>query len=237
LDGVGAPLASPGTWTSVSYARGGRRARRPSQGSPASRSTSPIVVAVDWFTAPSAPFPRPRGLPTFGSPLVPKDLRSLPQAWVPSQGTDTGSCAPPFRALRQPLLRFLAPSAIDGVRVRFSRVCLTRHVPPSGFFAPSAGFSPHSVRTCKQVRCRSWGSQVTIGGFRRARWPTRRFRRADVGSDGAEHPLALRIKRLRAPRQRRATPPTREGDLRRGPPRPFRSSVPPHDRGPAGSGA
>jgi hypothetical protein len=39
---------------------------------------------------------------------------------------------------------------------------------------------------------------------------------SESGSDGAEHPLALRIKRLRAPCRRRATPPTRGQLLRRG---------------------
>jgi hypothetical protein len=41
----------------------------------------------------------------------------------------------------QPLLRLLAPSTTTIMQVRFSRVCLTRHVPPAGFFAPSTVYS------------------------------------------------------------------------------------------------
>jgi hypothetical protein len=65
----------------------------------------------------------------------------LPQTWAPSQGhrPDVGSVP---AGTGHPLLRFLAPSTVIPTGVRSSRVCLSRHVPPSGFLTPSTGFSP-----------------------------------------------------------------------------------------------
>lgn len=65
---------------------------------------------------------------------------------------------------------FVAPPALIA-RVRFTRVCLTRHVPPPGFLTPSAACSP-CVSTLPREGQRSWGSTA------RHRPPpgTRRFR-------------------------------------------------------------
>ena len=45
-----------------------------------------------------------------------------------------------------PLLGFVRPFNAHGSRIRFTRVCLTRHVPPSGFLTPSTVCSPATLR-------------------------------------------------------------------------------------------
>jgi len=205
-------LAPPGVFD-MRHPRSDRSpSARPSQGSSASRSTTPVDVAAHWFAASSSPFSRPRGSPSTGLPVTRRSER-LPQAWTPSQGlrhlpfrsrwTDlkdqnpdpipkdqipdpvpkdqipsrsrrTGPwpvpegpdhwSAPPgsFRPVRVPkdppdqdrfpkdppgetgvpLLGLSRPfNALDN-RVRFTRVCLTRHVPSSEFLTPSTVYSP-----------------------------------------------------------------------------------------------
>jgi len=70
----------------------------------------------------------------------------LPQVWPPSQGTSLTAGREPLGP-RRPLLGFWRPFSDMGDRVRFSRACLTRHVPSSEFLTPSTGFSPATLRS------------------------------------------------------------------------------------------
>jgi hypothetical protein len=137
--------------------------------------------------------------------------RPLPQAWPPSGNRPRGR--PSTRRSRAPLVGLFRPSSDVGAWVRFSRVCLTRHVPPSEFLTPSAGCSPRTVRPpgtpCgdPSCRCRSWGSGLGPQLFVRPGFvcchtpPSGRAWRRLVAS----HPPALRNRRSRAltPRARR----------------------------------
>ena len=135
---------------------------RPSQGSPASRSSSPDVVAAHWFTAPSSPFSRPRGLPPSGRPGRKR----------PSGSHGLGR---PLRARASPPTRGLAASGSPrGVwrpfsdirnKVRSTRACLTRHVPSAEFLTPST--------VCSLATLRSRGPLPLVGFLVRSGWSAR----------------------------------------------------------------
>jgi hypothetical protein len=96
------------------------------------------------FAAPSSPSPRPRGLPSSGLPVIrgpraaPSGLRAL-SGFQPRHRlrSEDRSC---------PSWGF-SPSSDTNERIRCSRACLTRHVPSTGFFAPSTVSSPPASRS------------------------------------------------------------------------------------------
>ena len=92
------------------------------------------LLAVSTTTRPSADRPARTRRPG-----------RLPQAWTPSQGLLLGAGPAPADA-ELPLLGFRRPSSVLGTGIRFSRVCLTRHVPSSGFLTPPTGSSPRALR-------------------------------------------------------------------------------------------
>lgn len=126
----------------------------------------------------------------------------------------------PFRRwdVSQPLLRFGAPSALSALRVRIPRVCLTRHLPPSGFRCPSTVCSsPHLAAIFR--RQRSWGSRPVVSlaalesarvSAPRGRSPTNRCLSIHAGRDrqdtcpslghAGSHPVFETIKALDATR-------------------------------------
>jgi len=120
---------------------------RPSQGFPTSRSTTDRPSGVLGSPAAPSSFPRPRGIPPSGPP-GPEGPEPLPQAWAPSQGAcREGPLGPKASGSPPGVLR---PFSDATDKVRFTRVCLTRHVPPTGFYTPSTGCSlasPWSRRT------------------------------------------------------------------------------------------
>lgn len=59
----------------------------------------------------------------------------------------------------------LSPSSDKGTRVRFSRACLTRHVPPSGFLTPSTVFSPRTSRSRGPLPLLGFRRQAPPGSF------------------------------------------------------------------------
>ena len=92
-----------------------------------------------WRVArPSASYAGPRGLaepPAVGNVLTRTD--NPPSELRPLQSMTAAGCRTPgTRVVRQPLVRFVAPSARSTWRVHSTRDCLSRYVPPSGFRTP-----------------------------------------------------------------------------------------------------
>jgi len=117
---------------------------RPSQGFPASRSPTGRPSGVFGSPTTSSSFPRPRGIPPSGPP-GPEGPEQLPQAWAPSQGACREGPLGPKASGAPPGVPRPSNDAID--KVRFTRVCLTRHVPPAGFLTPSTGCSLADLRS------------------------------------------------------------------------------------------
>jgi hypothetical protein len=154
------------TDTPVRPSRGSRTARkvrptsppssRPSQGFPASRSSSPRVVAVHRFTAPSPP--PEGGLEVFRRATNPGAIRDrLPQAWAPSQGAIHTAGRRPWPSA--PLLGFLAPPATWATGSARPGLTSPGTFRPRRFSRPRR-FAPPPL--CERVidRCHSWGSLV-----------------------------------------------------------------------------
>ena len=105
--------------------------------------SSRLPVADHWFSAPPSPFRRRSGL---DPGVFPTRADRLPKLPVPLldlaslQGLALASICPDAEAPERPSLGFWAPRRL-APQVRFTRVCLTRHVPTSGF-RPSRRFAP-----------------------------------------------------------------------------------------------
>jgi len=93
--------------------------------------------------AASTSFPRPRGIPQSGRPNGPKTVRQLPRLRLPHRvRAVVPSPAMPGRVAPPGVSR---PFSDIGGGIRMTRVCLTRHHPSSGFFAPSTVCSPSGL--------------------------------------------------------------------------------------------
>lgn len=146
------------TDTPVRPSRGSRTVRkvrttsppssRPSQGFPASRSSSPRVVAVYLVhRSLSRARRRTRGLPPHDQPggypgSSSAGLGALSGCHSHCRPETVVSDAPPGVS---------RPSSDMGNGVRFTRAYLTRHVPTSGFLAPSSVSSPATSRTYRTL--------------------------------------------------------------------------------------
>jgi hypothetical protein len=102
---------------------------------------SPSRVAGHRFPAPPLPLALSRRAP--GSfpvrpPGAPRSTGALSWAWPPSRVFNR-----PHRPARRPAppVGFFAPTTTVRPQVRLTRVCLTRHLPASGF-RPSRRFAP-----------------------------------------------------------------------------------------------
>jgi hypothetical protein len=92
-------------------------------------------------------FHQPASRRTRRSAAAPTGLPALSGFWPRGRPRPEGRDAPPGVP---------APPATSVREVRFSRVCLTRHVPPSGFLTLSTVSALSSLRSGED-RCRSWG--------------------------------------------------------------------------------
>jgi hypothetical protein len=97
-------------------------------------------VAPYRFGAPGKPFRRRSGVPFRSAGQKPSPRASplstsrAPEGALRRCDADQSRSAPPSPAQ--------SPSAYKGPRIRSSRACLTRHLPPSAFLTPSAACTP-----------------------------------------------------------------------------------------------
>jgi hypothetical protein len=137
----------------------------PSQGSAASRS-APIVVAASSVAAPSAPFPRPRGVPSIDLPPGPKTARRLPQASPPSQGSGRDVLTGPART-GSTLLGFVPLQRRGPQRSASRGFASPATVRPRSSSLPRR-FALSSISRARWARCRSWGFDSKVLSSARA---------------------------------------------------------------------
>lgn len=201
---------------------------RPSQSSPASRSSSPPGVAAYWFTAPSTSFD---DLEVFRREAGPDaSVRTAPSG-LGRPLRAPASLPVGGRSPRHPLLGFGAPSATWATGSASPGLASPGTFRPRGF-PPPRRVAPLPLRD-HGGRCHSWGFRSRCG-FRSARLPrvaAQRVRRprCDQASYSEEHEVE-RIARSGpitessvGQRVRRRSAPTASGG-------PLRSSSPPDRR-------
>jgi hypothetical protein len=93
---------------------------------------------------PSASFRRPRGVPSAGLAVGSEDPPAASAGLAALSGFGL-RCPPRSGRTGSPLLGFHAPSATSTGGSRFTRACLTRHSPSTGFSAPSTACSPSGL--------------------------------------------------------------------------------------------